>query len=321
MRDCGWRRSPITRAVRVGDRAKRGRSVTATAILGAALLAGCGSPATHAAPRTPATGTGLTGATSRSAVPTVPSSPPVTPAAPPAAAPPAAAPPVPVVSPPRTAVPTSPSLPVTLLGRVVSRIPTNQRVVALTFDAGANGAGAPAILATLRSTNVPATFFLTGNFVTAYPSLARQLAAAGRVGDHSVNHPHLPALTEAQIRTQVTAAQRAIVTVTGAQPSPLFRFPYGDSDARTIRIVNGLGFIAVGWTVDTLGWKGSSAGITADSIVSRVLASRTPGEIVLMHVGSNPDDNSTLDADALPRVIAGLRAAGYSFVTLDALLH
>jgi peptidoglycan/xylan/chitin deacetylase (PgdA/CDA1 family) len=44
-----------------------------------------------------------------------------------------------------------------------------------------------------------------------------------------------------------------------------------------------------------------------------------PGEIVLMHVGSNPDDHTTYDADALPQVISGLRAEGYLFVTLDAL--
>jgi peptidoglycan/xylan/chitin deacetylase (PgdA/CDA1 family) len=42
------------------------------------------------------------------------------------------------------------------------------------------------------------------------------------------------------------------------------------------------------------------------------------GEIVLMHAGSSPD-GSTLDADARPQVISGLRARGYSFVSLDAL--
>jgi ABC-type sugar transport system substrate-binding protein len=39
-----------------------------------------------------------------------------------------------------------------------------------------------------------------------------------------------------------------------------------------------------------------------------------------MHLGSNPEDGTTLDADALPDVIERMRAAGYTFVTLDALL-
>ena len=54
-------------------------------------------------------------------------------------------------------------------------------------------------------------------------------------------------------------------------------------------------------------------------MVARVLAGRAPGQVVLMHVGANPDDHTTLDADALPRIIDRYRAAGYGFVTLEAL--
>jgi hypothetical protein len=39
-----------------------------------------------------------------------------------------------------------------------------------------------------------------------------------------------------------------------------------------------------------------------------------------MHIGSNPEDGSTLDADALPEMIDRIRAAGYGFTTLDAVL-
>lgn len=39
-----------------------------------------------------------------------------------------------------------------------------------------------------------------------------------------------------------------------------------------------------------------------------------------MHLGANPDDGTTLDADALPDVISGLRSLGYSVVTLEAML-
>jgi peptidoglycan/xylan/chitin deacetylase (PgdA/CDA1 family) len=38
-----------------------------------------------------------------------------------------------------------------------------------------------------------------------------------------------------------------------------------------------------------------------------------------MHVGSNPVDHSTPDAEALSAVISKLRARGYAFVTLDAI--
>ena len=70
-----------------------------------------------------------------------------------------------------------------------------------------------------------------------------------------------------------------------------------------------------------MGWEGMAGHITASVVVSRVLSALRPGEIVLMHVGSNPGDHITLDAAALPRVISELKARGYSFVTLDALVR
>jgi len=208
-----------------------------------------------------------------------------------------------------------------LMGRVVSRLTTGGKVVALTFDAGANGEGVDSILATLAREKVPASFFLTGDFVDSDPTLARRISAAGRLGNHTTNHPHLPALTVAQVQTQITGAGTTILRVTGQDPRPLFRFPFGDSSPRDLQLVNALGYTAVGWSVDTLGWQGTSGGRSAGSVVQRVLAAAEPGEIVLMHVGSHPTDHSTLDADALPRVISELRARGYGFVTLNAMVR
>jgi len=207
-----------------------------------------------------------------------------------------------------------------LVGRVVSRIPTSRKVVALTFDAGANGDGVDSILATLARDKVAGSFFLTGDFVDSYPTLARRMSAMGRLGNHTTNHPHLPAMTDAQVRGQIAGARTTILSVTGEDPRPLFRFPFGDSSPHDLEIVSTLGYVTIGWTVDSLGWQGTSGGQSVDSIVKRVLQAAAPGEIVLMHVGSHPTDHSTLDADALPRVISGLRAAGYGFVTLDTLV-
>jgi peptidoglycan/xylan/chitin deacetylase (PgdA/CDA1 family) len=209
--------------------------------------------------------------------------------------------------------------PAGLGGRVWNVIPTHANVVALTFDAGANADGVASILGTLSQQHVAASFFLTGNFTSSFPAQAKAMAAAGRAGDHSVSHPHFTKLTDPQIRQQVLGAQQTIKAVTGADPAPWFRFPYGDYNAHTVSVVNSAGFVPVGWTVDTLGWEGTSGGITVAKIVSRVLGSLQPGEIVLMHCGSNPTDHSTLDASALPTLISQLRSRGYQFVTLDAL--
>jgi peptidoglycan-N-acetylglucosamine deacetylase len=224
--------------------------------------------------------------------------------------------------PPAPAPGYGPGHPITgrLAGTLPAFIETARHVVALTFDAGANDVGVPSILRTLLRFHIAATFFMTGHFARTYPALARDIAADGfRIANHTMTHPYITHVSDAAVRWQILAAARAITEVTGKNPAPLFRFPYGDQDARTIAIANRLGYVTVSWTVDTLGWQGASAGITDSEVASRVLAALRPGEIVLMHVGSSPD-GSTLDAHALPLVISQLQARGYSFVTLDALL-
>ena len=242
--------------------------------------------------------------------------------------PPATVPPVPV-PPPATdsgpgpgpdPVPPAAPFPSQLISQDLTIIPNAGRVVALTFDAGANAAGLPKILSTLSAKGVTGTFFLTGNWVDANPGGVDQIVSSGhRVANHSMTHPGFTGLDDGQIAQQVRGAEQTILAA-GADPRPLFRFPFGERDARTIAAVNSLGYVAVRWTVDTLGWKGTSGGVNAQAVADRTLAALQPGEIVLMHIGSNPDDGSTLDADALPDIIDRITAAGYGFATLDALL-
>ena len=128
--------------------------------------------------------------------------------------------------------------------------------------------------------------------------------------------PSDPDLTDEQIRADLSAAESAITALTGRPAVPWFRFPFGARTDADIRVVNGAGYVPVRWTVDSLGWKGTSGGLDAAAVTERVLAAAAPGQIVLMHVGANPDDGTTLDADALPAIIDGLRTRGYGFVDL-----
>jgi peptidoglycan-N-acetylglucosamine deacetylase len=197
------------------------------------------------------------------------------------------------------------------------KLVTSRNEVALTFDLGGNAAGLASILQTLSDQNVTATFFVTGNWIRHFPDQLLQILGRGHpVGNHSDTHPNFTSLTDAQIRAELAAADSEFIRLTGRTSKPLFRFPSGDRDARTIGVVNGAGYCAWRWTVDTLGWKGTSGGITVQTVIDRALAQAQPGEIVLMHGGAHPDDGSTLDADALPEVIRQLRALGYTFTLL-----
>jgi peptidoglycan/xylan/chitin deacetylase (PgdA/CDA1 family) len=216
----------------------------------------------------------------------------------------------------RAPVPPSPAaLPASLAGAEWSRLPTTEKVVALTFDAGGNNAGVAPITNALHVANVPATFFLTGRWTKVYPADARQIAAAYGIGNHTYSHPRLTDLTDAQVREQITHAATAIKSTTGRDPHPLFRFPYGSTDSRVLADVHALGYGGIRWTVDTLGWEGRSNGQSEATVLQRVLASLQPGEIVLMHVGA-ANDGTTLDANALPSIIRELKARRYRMVLL-----
>lgn len=280
-------------------------------------LAGCAATAPDggatAAPTVTATAAASPTGTPTSATP-APSPPPV---------------PAPTRSPAREPEPTPPSttttptsgLPRSLLGTDWTHIPTDEPVVALTFDGGGDAAGLPAIVATLERTGTPATFFLTGSWIRAHPAGARRLAGLGLpLGNHTDTHPHVPALTNREIASQLERAEQALVRATGRRFDPLVRFPFGDTTPADLRVVNDLGYVSVRWTVDTLGWQGTSAGRTARQVTDRVVQAAEPGAIILMHLGAHPTDGSTLDADALPSIISELRERDYRFVTLQALL-
>jgi len=218
---------------------------------------------------------------------------------------------------------TATAVPGDLLGKVWTRIPTTRKQVFLTFDCGGNANGLPKILATLAARKVSrVTFFVTGNWARAFPTQAAQLSQLDYlVGNHTDKHLRLPDLTDQQVRSEIHLGRTTVRDATGVDPKPWLRFPYGAYDARVLSITKRTGWITLGWTVDTLGWQGTSGGQSATTVVQRVMAGLTPGEIVLMHVGSNPTDGSTLDADALGRVIHEARAAGFWFATPRVMLQ
>jgi len=206
------------------------------------------------------------------------------------------------------------ALPPAVVAGELVRLQTRQHVVALTFDGGGNADGAKGVLAVLRREHVPGTFFLTGHFVRSYPLLARVIGRRYPVANHTVNHLDLRRLSTAAATREITLAQSMILRATGRDPRPLFRFPYGARDSRTLGIVRELGYVSVRWTVDTWGWMGLRFQSVAGA-QRRVLDHLVPGEIVLMHLGSSRD-HSTIDSKALPGVIRAVRARGYRFVTL-----
>nr|NLI50572.1 polysaccharide deacetylase family protein [Propionibacterium sp.] len=223
------------------------------------------------------------------------------------------------------------TLPERLLNKDHESLGTTEKKIALTFDGGAGVNGADRILQTLEEKGATASFFFTGQFAEKNPDLVRRIAAKYPVGNHSWNHPGFASkkLSDAEIASQLSRAEAAIEQASGGvNPQPFFRYPEGDRNAATTVQVNKACYLPIRWSIDTKGWVGTvgSGNIPAQSVakvISSVVdapASKKNGGIVLMHVGEASGDGSTLDADALPAMIDGLKAQGYTFVTLEEML-
>jgi peptidoglycan/xylan/chitin deacetylase (PgdA/CDA1 family) len=200
--------------------------------------------------------------------------------------------------------------------RVITRGPTTSRTVALTFDAGSDRGFVAQILDTLASEGVVASFGLTGVWAERNPDIVARIANDGHaIINHSYSHASFTGnstdgrpLTQAQRFAELDRAEAVIAGITGRSTKPLFRSPYGDYDASTNRDVGARGYaFNVLWTVDSRGWLG----IPASEITAHCLRMAIPGAIYVFHVGS-----ASQDGPALPAIIAGLREAGYSFVSV-----
>jgi peptidoglycan/xylan/chitin deacetylase (PgdA/CDA1 family) len=193
--------------------------------------------------------------------------------------------------------------------------------VALTFDVEHpdrphHGTHAAWMLDELRRLDVPATMFLQGRWVEAFPAVARQVVEGGHlVGNHSHYHARMPLLSPSGFDEDVREAERVIIETTGVDPRPWLRLPFGAGaeDAGLHERLHTLGYQHVGWDVELYEWEpGRTAHDIADAVVSGVEA-HGDGAIVLLHSWPDPV------APALAEAVTRLRAQGATFVRVDEL--
>jgi peptidoglycan/xylan/chitin deacetylase (PgdA/CDA1 family) len=194
--------------------------------------------------------------------------------------------------------------------------------VALTFDAEHSSrslcppGNTDAILDTLQHAGVCGTFFLEGRWASAYPATAARIVADGHiVGNHSHFHAELTLFSDHGLQTDVGKSERTIRDVTGTDPRPWFRCPYGlgHDDPRVVSTLDGLGYKAVLWHIDAEDWEPvRAASAIADDAVSGARA-HGDGAVVLLHTWPQHT------ANALTSVVERLEDAGAQSVGIDQL--
>lgn len=207
---------------------------------------------------------------------------------------------------------------------VITRIDTREKVIALTFDAcGATGLSAGfdrELIDFLVEENIPATMFLSGQWLQANWNIAVELAANPlfSIQNHGYRHRPLSVNGKSVYGIQGTASVREVVEeihlndqliqeLTGKVPA-YYRSGTAYYDEVAVMIAHELGKEVVNFNV--LGDAGAT--FNKAQIASALLGAK-PGSIILYHMNRPESDIAEALIETLPKLIKN----GFTFVKLE----
>jgi peptidoglycan/xylan/chitin deacetylase (PgdA/CDA1 family) len=188
--------------------------------------------------------------------------------------------------------------------------------VALTFDAcphsGPEGYDGR-IAKTLMDSSAPATIFMSGRWIAEHPLEARALGRIDlfEIGNHAFSHLHMARTPLNVVRSELTATE-AILDSFHIRHAPLYRPPFGETSRRVDSVAASLGLQTIMFDVAS---GDPDTSFRTDRLVRSVVGSVHDGSIVVLHINGR----GWYTPEALPTIIANLRARGFVFVTISEL--
>jgi peptidoglycan/xylan/chitin deacetylase (PgdA/CDA1 family) len=183
----------------------------------------------------------------------------------------------------------------------------NDHEVVLTFDDGPWLNNTPAVLKALADQCIRATFFPIGLHTTYYPEILKQVAAAGNtIGSHTWSHKDLSKLSIDQAKTEFEMGASAVHWALGVPSAPFFRFPALQHPPEMVTYLGERNIAIFSADFDSFDFKMHRPEQVVKSVMDK-LAKHGKG-IILMH------DFQRATAEALPTILAKLKAGGYKIV-------
>lgn len=183
--------------------------------------------------------------------------------------------------------------------------------VVLTFDDGPSPQDTREILSALAKECTKATFFMVGEMIAVHPEIVKEVAEQGHtIGTHTWSHPNVARLTLPEIKQEVESTFDIAQKKSPTPVAPFFRYPYLSSSKLSEDYLKSRNIAQIAVDVDSNDWRVRSSG----PVIARIMAglkARGRG-IILMH------DIHKWTADAVPQLLAKLKAGGYKVVQLKA---
>lgn len=197
-----------------------------------------------------------------------------------------------------------------LLGPVLTKLPTEEKIVWLTIDDGPSPDTA-AIANMLSDKGISATFFLRGKMLHQYPEALEAIRKNGHtVANHTQNHDLAwfwifpPWKVRREVHEfQKLAAELDLPTI------PAFRCPAGFKNPFLHSVLHRSKLTLTCWSVR------AHDGIRCDpeKNTQRVLTRLKPGSIILVHEGKTNAANQPVSLDFIRNLVSQIRSAGYEF--------
>ena len=190
----------------------------------------------------------------------------------------------------------------------------SQKVLYLTFDAGYENGSTEKILDTLKEQQVPAAFFLVGNYIEKNADLVRRMEAEGHiVGNHTMHHKDMSKITDEAAFTKELQDLEKLYEDTVGKPMPkYYRPPQGIYSEDNLRLAQKLGYRTVFWSLAYVDWNNDSQP-TREQAFAKLLPRTHPGAVILLH------STSKTNAEILGELIEKWKSEGYQFGTLEEL--
>lgn len=202
-----------------------------------------------------------------------------------------------------------------LFGELIHKVDTDQKLVALTFDDGPTPHYTAGVLQLLELYQVKATFFVTGAETQRYMTQAKQIVAAGhQLGNHSWSHPRMLFMSLDEINREIESTDQQI-RAAGFEGDILFRPPYGKKLVLLPWYLAQTDRTSIMWDIAPETFDEETE--DPQTMAAEVLEQVQPGSIVLLHLMYK---NREASRAALPIIIKGLKAKGYTMVRVSDLL-
>ena len=189
-----------------------------------------------------------------------------------------------------------------------------QKVIYLTFDSGYENGSTEKILDVLKRHEVPAAFFLVGNYIEKNGDLVRRMVDEGHiVGNHTMHHYDMSKLSDKEaFAKELQDLETLFKETTGKELPKYYRPPQGIYSQENLQMAKELGYKTVFWSLAYVDWK-NDAQPTKQEAFDKLLPRIHNGAVVLLH------STSATNAEILDELLTKWESDGYRFETIDKL--